>query len=166
VPLVSVNVLDADAQRALQKKNRRYNVLIEGLIIFAYLVLVGGLVTGTVFVSTAINVALALAFLFALLGSFASVFYLFNRHAYWRIITLCMWPSAVVAYLIFIAVSGMLPTPLALCPMFLVLAIGLAFVVLVLRTWSEEVKRVLIEWESLGNGKEEGRNGSAESSED
>jgi hypothetical protein len=159
VPLVSVNVLDADAQRALQKKDRRYDVLIEVLVISAYVVLVGGLATGTVLVSSVINVALALAILFALLGSLATAFYLFSRRKYWRIVTLCMWPSAVLSYLIFVAVSGILPTALALSLVFIVLGAGLVFAVLLLRSRSEAVKRVLIEWESLAGGKEERRGG-------
>ena len=162
VPLVSVNVLDAAAQRALQQKNRRYDVLIEVLIISAYVVLVGGLVTGAVFVSVVINVALALAILFTLLGSLATAFHLFSRRKYWKIVTLCMWPSAVLAYLIFIAVSGVLPTALALGLVFLVLGSGLIFVVLLLRARSEEVKRVLIEWNSLGA---RGQHGGTESTE-
>src|SRR5512136_2399243 len=71
IPLVAVRVLDAEAQHKLAQTGRRYDLLINGLLVALYLLLLGGLATITVFVAPAINVALALTLLFALLGALA-----------------------------------------------------------------------------------------------
>ena len=59
IPLVAVRVLDAEAQHKLAQTSRRYDLLINGLLVALYLLLLGGLATITVFVAPVINVALS-----------------------------------------------------------------------------------------------------------
>ena len=51
IPLVAVKVLDAEAQRKLHQQSRRYDLMINALLVAVYLVLLGGLTTITVFVA-------------------------------------------------------------------------------------------------------------------
>src|SRR5512136_1629685 len=81
IPLVTVRVLDAEAQHKLYRQSRRYDLAINLLLAAIYLALLGGLATITVFVAPIINTALALALLFALLAGLAHVFGFWSRQA-------------------------------------------------------------------------------------
>src|SRR5512137_1742975 len=74
VPLVAVQVLDAEAQCKLSQQSRRYDLALNVLQVVIYLALIGGLAAITVFVAPIINTALALALLFALLAGLAHAF--------------------------------------------------------------------------------------------
>ena len=102
IPLVAVRVLDAEAQHKLAQTSRRYDLLINGLLVALYLLLLGGLATITVFVAPVINVALALTLLFALLGALAHAFWLWSGQRAWRWVSYALWPAAALTFLIFI----------------------------------------------------------------
>ena len=141
IPLISVKVLDADAQLELTRQSRRYDLAINVLLGAIYLTLLGGLSTITVFVAPIINPALALALLFALLGGLAHAFWLWSDQPAWRWITYVAWPAAVVSFLIFIPVSGVLPTAMALTVVFFFVAGALVYVFYLLRRHAEDIKQ-------------------------
>jgi hypothetical protein len=87
-----------------------------------------------------INVALALALLFALLGALAHVFWLWSGQRAWRWVSYVTWPAAVITFLIFIPLSGLIPTALGIAIMLFLLASGLLYVITVLRRHAEEIK--------------------------
>jgi len=140
IPLISVRVLDADAQRRLAQTSRRYDLAITGLMAALYLLLLGFLTTLTVFVAQAVNVALVLALLFALLGALAHEFWLWSGQRGWRWITYVLWPAAAVTFLVFIPVSGFLPPALGIAVMLLLLAGGLVYVISFLRRHAAEIR--------------------------
>jgi hypothetical protein len=143
IPLVAVRVLDAEAQRKLARTSRRYDLAITGLMVALYLLLLGGLATLTVFVAQAINVALVLALLFALLGALAHAFWLWTGQRWWRWITYVMWFAAAITFLVFIPVSGYLPPALGIAIMLLLLAGGLVYVISFLTRHADEIKSSL-----------------------
>jgi hypothetical protein len=127
IPLVAVRVLDADAQGKLAAESRRMDLAISAGLIALYLLLLGGLVTVTVFVAPAINVALALTLLFAALGGLAHGFGLWSGQAPWRWFSYAMWLATAIAFLVFIPVSGLLPPALGIGVMLFLLAGGMVY---------------------------------------
>ena len=109
IPLVSVRVLDEDAQRRLARQGRQLDLIITAALVALYLLLIGGLATITVFVAPIINTALALTLLFAALAGLAHAFWLWSGQEPWRWITYALWPAAAITFLVFIPVSGILP---------------------------------------------------------
>jgi len=140
IPLVAVRVLDAEAQRKLAKASRRYDLMINGLLVALYLLLLGGLATITVFVAPEINVALALTLLFALLGALAHAFWLWSGQQAWRWVSYALWPAAASTFLIFIPLSGLMPPALGIAIMLLLLASGLLYAIYFLRRHAEDIK--------------------------
>ncbi len=139
VPLLAVRVLDADAQRKLTRQSRRYDLLINLLLVGAYLALLGGLATMTVLLAPLVNTALALAVLFALLGALAHAFWLWSGQAAWRWITYLAWPAAALTLLIFIPLSGLLPPALGIGLLLFILAGGLLYLIYALRRRAEDI---------------------------
>jgi hypothetical protein len=140
IPLLSVKVLDAEAQRKLARQSRRYDLMINLLLVVIYLALIGGLASITVFVAPIINTALALALLFALLGGLAHAFWLWSEQVAWRWITYVAWPAAAITFLVFIPVSGVLPPAVGIGIMLILGAGGLVYLVTYLRRRAEDVK--------------------------
>lgn len=140
VPLVAVKVLDADAQRKLTLQSRRLDLVINAVLVALYLLLLGGLVTITVFITPVVNTALALALLFAALGGLAHGFALWSGQAAWRWISYAAWPAAAITFLVFIPVSGLLPTALSIGVALLLAAGGLLYFLPFLRRRAEEVR--------------------------
>ncbi|MCU0502019.1 MAG: hypothetical protein MUC51_09685 [Anaerolineae bacterium] len=140
IPLVAVRVLDAEAQHKLAQTSRRYDLMINGLLVALYLLLLGGLVTITVFVAPVINVALALTLLFALLGALAHAFWLWSGHRAWRWVSYALWPAAAFTLLIFIPISGLIPPALGIAVMLLLLASGLLYALYFLRRHADDIK--------------------------
>ena len=140
VPLVAVKVLDADAQRRLTRQTRRYDLMINVLLIIVYLVLLGGLITMAVFISPKISTALALLLLFVLLAGLAHGFWLWSGHAPWRWLTYLFWPAAAIMFLVLIPLSGWLPTEIGLTAMFLLAASGLIYAVYWMRGRMDDIK--------------------------
>ena len=140
VPLVSVKVLDAEAQKKLSRQSRRYDLLINLLLVAVFLALVGAMSAITVFVAPVINVALALTWLFALLGGIAYAFWLWSGQVAWRWLTYVTWPAAAITFLVFIPASGILPTTLSLAIMFMLMAGGLLYLVYYLRRRAEDIR--------------------------
>jgi hypothetical protein len=143
IPLISVRVLDAEAQSRLAETSRRYDLLINGLLVALYLVLLGGLTTMTVFVAPVINVALALTMLFALLAALAHGFWLWTGQRAWRWVTYVLWPAAALTFLVFIPVSGLLPPALGIAIMLVLLASGLLYAIYFLRRHADDIKNGL-----------------------
>jgi len=143
IPLVSVKVLDADAQQKLALQSKRLDLVMSGLLVALYLLLLGGLITITVFVAPVINTALALALLFAALGGLAHAFWLWSGQAPWRWATYLLWPAAVITFLVFIPVSGILPAALGIGVMLFLLAGGLVYTLSFLRRHQEEARNHL-----------------------
>ena len=140
IPLVAVRVLDAEAQHKLAQTSRRYDLMINGLLVALYLLLLGGLATITVFVAPVINVALALTLLFALLGALAHAFWLWSGQRVWRWVSYALWPAAALTFLIFIPLSGLMPPALGIAVMLLLLASGLLYAIYFLRRHADEIK--------------------------
>jgi hypothetical protein len=140
VPLISVKVLDADAQLQLARQSRRYDLLINILSGSIYLTVLGGLIAVTAFVAPIILPALALAFLFSLLGGLAHVFWLWSDLPAWRWLTYILWPAAAISFLIFIPVSGVLPTALGIAVTCFFAAGGLVYGLYALRRRGEGIK--------------------------
>ena len=140
VPLISVKVLDADAQRELLRQSRRNDLGITALLAAIYMTLLGGLIALTTFVAPVISPALALALLFALLGGLAHAFWLWSDQPLWRWVTYVTWPAAAISFLIFIPVSGVMPTALALTVVFFFAAGALVYALYLLRRHSEGIK--------------------------
>jgi hypothetical protein len=139
IPLVAVKVLDADAQLRLSRQSRRYDLMINLLLVAIYLALLGGLASITVFVAPIINTALAMALLFALLGGLAHAFWLWSGQVAWRWLTYVTWPAAAITFLIFLPVSGMLPPALGIAIMLILGAGGLMYLVYYLRRRAENI---------------------------
>ncbi len=150
IPLVAVKVLDADAQLRLSQQSRRYDLMINLLLVTIYLALLGGLASITIFVAPIINTALALALLFALLGGLAHAFWLWSGQVAWRWITYLTWPAAAITFLIFLPVSGMLPAALGIAIMLILGAGGLLYLVYYLRRRAEYIHDGLTQGEFPG----------------
>ncbi len=140
IPLVSVRVLDAEAQSRLTRQARRYDLTINALLVALYLLLLGGLAAITVFAAPVINTALALTLLFALLGALAHGFWLWSGQRAWRWVTYVTWPAAAITFLVFIPVSGLLPPALGIAIMLLLAASGLLYGIYFLRRRAEDIK--------------------------
>lgn len=151
IPLVAVKVLDAEAQRELLQRSRRYDLTVNLLLVSAYLLLLGGLSAITVFVAPIINVALALALLFALLGGLAHAFWLWSGQAPWRWLAYLTVPAAAITLLVFIPVSGVLPPALGIGVMLLLGAGGLVYVAYELRRPAESARSGVIEGQLPGD---------------
>jgi hypothetical protein len=140
IPLVSVKVLDADAQTKLSQQSRRYELLINGVLAALYLALLGGLATITIFVAPIINTALALALLLALLGGLAYAFWLWSGGIAWRWIAYAIWPAAAITFAIYIPLSGFLPTTLGIAILLFIVAAVLIYLVSTLRRRADEIR--------------------------
>ncbi len=145
IPLVAVKVLDAEAQRKLYQSSRRYDLLVNGLVVAAYLLLLGGLSAVTVFVAQAINVALALVLLFAALGGLAHVFGLWTGQKAWRWAAYLGWLAAVIAFLVFIPLSGLMPPALGIGVMLLLATGAVIYTVNELKRGVENVRTAIVE---------------------
>lgn len=152
VPLVAVRVLDAKAQLKSRRQSRRYDLLINLLLISIYLALLGGLTAITVFVAPVINTALALTLLFASLGGLAHAFYLWSDQRAWRWLTWVAWPASAVTFLVFLPLSGLLPTALGIAVMLFLAAGGLVYLANALRRRAEQVKSAVVEEEAHASG--------------
>ena len=143
IPLVSVKVLDAEAQRRMSLQSHRYDLLINALLVGIYLALLGGLATITVFVAPVINTALALALLFAALGGLAHAFWVWSGQPAWRWLTYVAWPAAALTFLIYLPASGVLPPTLGIAIILFLAAGGLIYLVDYLRRRAEGIRAVL-----------------------
>jgi hypothetical protein len=139
IPLLAVRVLDAQAQLELSRQGRRYDLLINALLVALYLVLLGGLSAITVWVTPVIHVALALTLLFALLGGLAHAFWLWSDQAAWRWLSYAAWLAAAGTFLIFIPVSEVLPPALGIAITLFLLAGGLVYLIYALRRRAADV---------------------------
>jgi hypothetical protein len=153
VPLLAVNVLDAEARRKLHMQSRRYNLMINLVLILVYLLLLGGLSAITVFLTEGhiMHTALALSVLFAVVGGLSYAFSLWSGHKAWNWITYAMWPGSLITFFIYTAVVGLLPTTLSIAILLLLTAGGLIYLVYTFRDRAQKVDQVIVEWEALGD---------------
>jgi hypothetical protein len=160
IPLLAVNVLDAEAQRKLRRQSRRYDLMINALLAVIYLTLLGGLVAITTMLTSngTLNTALALAALFAGLGALAFVFSLWSSlqtwQKAWRWLTYGLWSGSMLTFLIFTAVANLLDSTLAIALLLFLCAGGLIYLVSYLRGRADKVNNVIVEWQALGSPRE------------
>ena len=147
VPLVAVKVLDAEAQLKLSRQSRRYDLMINLLLVAIYLALLGSLSAITVFVAPIISVALALTLLFALLSGLGHVFWLWSGQVAWHWITYVTWPAAGITFLVFLPTSGVLPPALGIAIILILGAGGLIYLVYYLRRRAENIHSSLAQEE-------------------
>ena len=140
VPLVSVKVLDADAQQQLAQRGRQLDLLVTGALLALYLLLLSGLVTVTVFVAPVLNVALALTLLFAALGALAYGISAWSEQRAWRYLAYFLAFATAVTFLVYIPVSGILPPALGIGVMLFLLAGGAIYLVSFLRRLREDLR--------------------------
>lgn len=145
VPLVAVKVLDEDAQRRLAAQGRRLDLVMAAVLAGLYALLLGALAAITVFVTPVVNTALALTLLFAALAGLAHAFWLWSGQAPWRWLTYLLWPAATITFLVFIPVSGLLPTALGIAVMLLLLAGVLIYAISALRRRAADIRGWLAE---------------------
>ncbi|MGF1505214.1 MAG: hypothetical protein ACFB51_08835 [Anaerolineae bacterium] len=152
IPLLSVNVLDAEARRKLSAKSRRLEVLLNLTLLAIYLALVGGMVAVTVFFTSGgyLHTALALAGLFALSGVLAYASSLWSGFWLWRWLTYAAWLGSVICFFIYAALVNLVPTALSIALMLFLGAGGLIYLVSYLRSQAKQAQDTLITWESLG----------------
>ena len=92
------------------------------------------------FVAPVINVALALALLFALLGGLAHVFWLWSGVAAWRWISYVHGLQLLSPSWFIIPVSGLLPIPVGLAIALFLVAGGLVYVLYSVRGTAQDLK--------------------------
>lgn len=149
VPLLFVNMLDAEAWRKFQLGRRRSSLWLNLLLILVYLLLLGGLVSLTVFASSVLPVALALALLFAVLGAIANAIYLWDGGAYWPFLTYLFWPASIITFFIYLAVEDLAHPSVVIATLMFLFAGGCIYLVYYLRNCSESADRALSQWEAL-----------------
>ena len=149
VPLLAVNVLDAEALRQLRRRKRRYNLWINLLLVVVYLLLMGGLITLTVFITSVIHTALALALLFAMLGGLSYIFYLWKGHRLWRYLTYLLWPISILVFFIYLSVADLVHPALTIATLLFLAAGGVIYLVYYLQSRAEETGDDLADWEAL-----------------
>lgn len=154
VPLLSVNVLDAEAEFKLRKRKRRYNFLLNLLLLLVYLLLMGGLISLTVFITTVIPVALTLALLFAVLGGLSYAFFIWDRGRFWQFLAYLLWIGAVITFFVYLAVEDVVHPALSIATLLFLGAGGLIYLIYYLRGRSQEVNDLLVEWETLSQSSE------------
>ncbi len=143
VPLVSVKVLDAEAQRRLAAQRARGDLLINVLLAAVYLALLGALVTVAVFAAAILNPALALAILFAVLAGLAHAFWLWSGQRAWLWLGYIAWPAAIICLAVFIPNSGWLPPPLGIGVLLLLIAGALLYAISLLRRRRADIDALL-----------------------
>ncbi len=153
IPLVAVKVLDAEAQAKLSQQSQRYDLTINLLLVAIYLALIGGLASITVFVAPIINVALAMALLFALLAGLAHAFWFWSGQVAWRWVAFAGWLAAAIAFLIYVPVSGVLPPAIGIGIMLILGAGGLMYLLYYLRQRAEAIRQSLTQGESVDAGR-------------
>jgi len=148
VPLLSVNVLDAEAQRKLRAKSKRFKLLNNLLLVGVYLFMLGGLITLTVFATEILPQSLSLAMLFAALGALGYIFFLWSGVKFWLIGSYLLSAAAVLTFLISLAVTGLV-NPILTNSMIFFLAAGvLIYVLYYFSNRAEKIDAQLGEWES------------------
>lgn len=140
VPLVAVKVLDEEAQRKLARQGQRLNLVTTGALIALYLLLIGVLTTLTVLIAPVTNTALALTLLFAALAGLAYAFGLWSGQSPWRWAAYLLGAAAAVTFLVFIPLSGLLPTALGIAMLLLLLAGGLVYLLSWLRRHADDIR--------------------------
>lgn len=153
IPLLSVNVLDAEARRKLNQRSRRYTLAINLMLLVVYLMLLGGMSAVTIFFTSSqlVHTALALALLFAAVGALAYAFSLWSGLKVWRWITYGTWPASVLTFLIFTSVTRILPPAVAISLILFLSAGGLIYLVYYLRGRADRLNNVILEWRALGD---------------
>jgi hypothetical protein len=150
VPLLSVNVLDAEAQRKLRAKSKQYKLLNNLLLIGVYLFMMGGLIALNVFFATEIMPqSLSLAMLFAALGALGYIFFLWSGEKFWLIGSYLLSAAAVLTFLISLAVTGLVNPILTNSMIFFLAAGGLIYVLYYFSNRAEKLDAQLGEWETL-----------------
>ncbi len=158
VPLLAVNVLDAEARRKLHMQSKRYNLMINLVLILVYLLLLGGLSAVTVFLTEGhiMHTALALSVLFAVVGALSYAFSLWSGQKAWNWITYGMWPGSLITFFIYTAETHLLHPALSIAMLLFLTAGGLIYLVYYFRSRAQKIDEVIVEWEALGDDSRDG----------
>jgi hypothetical protein len=153
VPLLAVNVLDAEAWRKLHAKSRRLNLLINGVLLTLYLMLVGGLVAVTTFLTSGgyVHPTLALAMLFASVGALAYVMGVWSEYAPWRWLSYASWAGSLLTFILYTSATDLLPSAISVALLLFSGAGGLIYLASYLRNRATRVTNAIVEWESSGD---------------
>jgi uncharacterized membrane protein HdeD (DUF308 family) len=106
----------------------------------------------TVCVAPIINTAMALTLLFAALAGLAHAFWLWSDQPWWRWVFLGSAAAAAICFVIYIPVSGIMPTALALTVTLFLLAGGVIYLIFVLRRRAEGIHDSLVDWSAGERG--------------
>jgi hypothetical protein len=148
-------VLDAEARRKLDLQSRRYTLTINLILLVVYLILLGGMVAITIFLTSSqlVDTALALALLFSAIGGLAYAFSVWSGLKMWRWITYGMWPASILTFLIFTSVTRVLPPAIAISLILFLSAGGLIYLIYYLRGRTDQINKIVLEWQALGSAR-------------
>ena len=151
VPLLAVKVLDADAQRKLHAKSRRLNLLTQAVLLALYLMLLGGLVAVTTFLTGGgyMETSLALALLFAAVGALAYVIGTWSEASPWRWVSYASWVGSLITFVLYTSVADLLPSGISIALLLFLGAGGLVYLASTLRSRADRVDSAIVAWESL-----------------
>lgn len=150
VPLLSVRVL---GERELSlKAARRRKWRINWLLLLVYLLLSGGVSALIVFLTTEniLDVALALALLFALLGAIAYGFSWWDGGRGWRWMAAAWWGGTLITAVIYLAVMDYLHPALVAALFSFLLAGGLLYLLGRRQGRISHPLPIQVRWEKLG----------------
>jgi ABC-type Mn2+/Zn2+ transport system permease subunit len=103
-----------------RKPRKKFN----WLLVLIYLLLAGGLIGVTVFLTEEIyvDVALALSLLFGILGGIAYSFYLNKEGVVWLVLTILEWIGSLIGLTVYVVEENILDVSLAIAMLFFVAA--------------------------------------------
>jgi hypothetical protein len=141
IPLLSVNVLDAETERTMQRETLRQTLWMNLALLAAYGLLTGGVTAMAVFLSQAqlLHTSLAIAALFAVLGGLAFALSLAGGWRYWRWLAFGFWPAALLVFLIFTSQTRMLPVEISIA---LILCLSAGVVLLLAQYFQRNARRL------------------------
>lgn len=149
LPLLSVSVLSEKGTPF--RLGKRWLFRINWLLLLFYLLVVGGLSSLTVFLTSVLDTALALTLLFGALGGIAYAFSLWDGGWGWRAITALTWPGALISLIIYLTVMDWLHPALAIAILLFLLAGGLMYFLARRQNRAVRAPAAQVRWEKLGS---------------
>jgi hypothetical protein len=149
IPLQTVQVLDAEVRLKLNEQARRLDRWYNLLLITIYLALLGAMVAFSVYLTELINTSQVLALLFASLGALAFAFSRLSGKIAWNWLAALMSIGFVIPFAIFLITENLLPAPVGIAFILLLLAGGLAYLLLHVRNQVDMVNRAQMDWQQV-----------------
>ena len=160
IPLQAVQVLDAEVRLKLDREAQRLDRWYNLLLITVYLALVGGMIALSVYLTELLNTPEVLAILFASMGALSFSFARWSGKKAWNWISALMSIGFVIPFMFYLIVQELLPTPVAIAIILFLLAGGLIYLLVFVRSQADEVKRAQMDWQQLKeNGDSDHRTG-------